>query len=135
MRFDERLDLFGGEDHLMFRSLAAAGYKIVWADRALVHQWIPPNRTSVRWVLLRSFSVGNSMTFTELNLRPAIPTAAKLLGRGVAELFVGAGVLVSGLARGTHAMVGGARHMAYGTGLITAIGGLRYREYHTTDGE
>ena len=68
-------------------------------------------------------------------LRPSISTVAKLLVRGLAETVFGAGVLVTGLVRGMHAMVGGARHMAYGTGLITAIGGIRYREYRTTDGE
>jgi hypothetical protein len=59
----------------------------------------------------------------------------KLLARGVAETVFGAGVLVTGPLRGMHAMVGGARHMAYGTGLISAIGGIRYREYASTDGE
>lgn len=135
MLFDERLNLFGGEDDLVFRSFAEAGYRIVWADRALVHEWIPANRTTVGWVLRRSFSVGNSTTFTFLELRPSFSTVAKLFGRGIAETVFGAGMLVTGLLRGMHAMVGGARHMAYGTGLITAIGGIRYREYRITDGE
>ena len=135
MRFDERLDLYGGEDDLMFRGFAEAGYRIVWADRALVHEWIPPNRTTVKWVLRRSFRVGNSITFTFLELRPRFSTVLKLLARGVAETVFGAGVLATGPLRGMHAMVGGARHMAYGTGLISAIGGIRYREYASTDGE
>jgi glycosyltransferase involved in cell wall biosynthesis len=135
LRFDQRLDLVGGEDRHMFQRIFEAGYRIVWSDRAVVREWIPANRTTWRWVLRRSFRAGNSMTFTQLDLRPGFSTAAKLFSEGMARSIVGGGLLVSGLVRGQHVLVDGARHLAYATGLLTGIGGVRYREYLNTDGE
>lgn len=135
LQFDRRLDLVGGEDRHMFQRISEAGYKIAWTDRAVVEEWIPRNRTTWRWVLRRAFRSGNSMTFTRLDLHPGLKTAALLLGEAVARSILGGGVLASGFVRGKHALADGARHLAYGAGLLTGIGGVRLREYLCTDGE
>lgn len=135
LRFDQRLDLVGGEDRHMFQRIAEAGYRIVWSDRAVVREWIPKNRTTLRWILRRSFRSGNSMTFTQLDLRPGFSTAAKLFGEGMARSIFGSGVLATGFVRGKHAVVDAACLLAYGAGLVTGIGGVRLREYLDSDGE
>ena len=119
----------------MFRRISQAGYKIIWADRAQVQDWIPPNRTTLGWVLRRSFRTGNTLAFIHLDLQPALKTAARLLGWGFFGAFVGAGVLASGLLRGPHVMINGARYLTHGAGIITGVGGIRYPGYIVTDGE
>ena len=55
--FDERLLLLG-EDTEFFFHAARAGCTIIWANDAIVHEWIPESRTRVKWLLKRSYSVG-----------------------------------------------------------------------------
>jgi GT2 family glycosyltransferase len=56
--FDERFLLGVGEDTDFFLRAVRAGCKIVWANDAIVHEWIPASRTRVMWLLRRSYTIG-----------------------------------------------------------------------------
>ena len=55
--FDERLRVMG-EDTDFFLRAAAAGCKIVWAEAAIVDEWIPPDRTRLSWLVRRAHRTG-----------------------------------------------------------------------------
>jgi glycosyltransferase involved in cell wall biosynthesis len=58
--FDPEFGLTGGEDSEFFMRLAHAGKHFAWADDAIAYGEIEPTRLTLRWVLTRAFSIGNS---------------------------------------------------------------------------
>ncbi len=60
LRFDPQLALTGGEDTMFFRSLKAAGSRIVWAPRARVGEAIPPERATFWYRLKVEYRIGNN---------------------------------------------------------------------------
>ena len=48
--FDERMALTGGSDAEFFRRFARTGHRIVWADEALVFEWVPATRSRLRCI-------------------------------------------------------------------------------------
>lgn len=125
--FDERLGLVGGEDELFFRGLAASGKKIVWADEAVAHEYVGPDRVSVEWVLRRARRLGATSAYVDRVLSEQGASIAR------AHLLIGAyrmckGLLVYLLGMVTlrkHVRVAGLRHISYGMGHIDgALGKL-----------
>jgi len=57
--FEEKFGLSGGGDTAFFRRLFLAGFKMAWADKALVHEEVPPARASLKWMMQRKYRVGN----------------------------------------------------------------------------
>jgi len=56
--FDERYNLTGGEDTHLFTRLIDGDCRIIAVDSAIVYEHLPPNRTTVRWLLQRRFLGG-----------------------------------------------------------------------------
>jgi succinoglycan biosynthesis protein ExoM len=134
-RFDERLGLTGGEDTLLFRRMSRAGYPMVWADRAIVHEWIPASRATARWVLQRAYRLGTTWSFCERDLDPSISRVLTRTIRGLGRVAWGASLLLPAALRGRHAVIGSAREICFGVGSLAGIGGLRYEEYRRTHGD
>jgi succinoglycan biosynthesis protein ExoM len=134
-RFDERLGLTGGEDTLMFRRMSRAGYTMVWADRAIVHEWIPPSRATARWVLQRAYRLGTTWSFCERDLDPSISHVLARTVRGLGRVALGASLLLPGTLRGRQGVLKSAREVCFGLGSLAGIGGLRYEEYRRTHGD
>ncbi len=57
--FDARYGLTGGEDTYLFSTLSRAGAKFVSSREALVTEYIPPERTTLAWMLKRTLRSGN----------------------------------------------------------------------------
>jgi len=57
--FDPAFGLSGGGDTVFFRGLFFGGHPMAWADKALVHEEVPPARASLSWMRTRRFRVGN----------------------------------------------------------------------------
>jgi succinoglycan biosynthesis protein ExoM len=55
MRFEARFGLTGGEDMVFFERLKHHGAKVLWCQEAKVHEAVPPERMTLRWLLRRSF--------------------------------------------------------------------------------
>jgi succinoglycan biosynthesis protein ExoM len=134
-RFDERLGLTGGEDTLMFRRMSRSGYTMVWADRAIVHEWIPASRTTARWVLQRAYRLGTTWSFCERDLDPSLSHVLARTVRGLGRVALGASLLLPRTLRGRQAVLKSAREICFGLGSLAGIGGLRYEEYRRTHGD
>ncbi len=74
LRFDERIGLGSGGDTDFSVRARQTGAKIVWADRAMVWEWIPPTRATARAVVRDAWTYGA----TKERFAPALGLAAGL---------------------------------------------------------
>ena len=134
LRFDERLGLTGGEDRDLFERVAAAGYKIVWADDAVAVELVPPTRMRARWILQRAFRYGIMTPPIERSLGGRPLTDVRLLAVGCYRVLKGTFFLPLTWPFGRHLSVTYLRHICYGAGMLAGWFGLRYHEYRRTHG-
>jgi glycosyltransferase involved in cell wall biosynthesis len=131
--FDERLALTGGEDHKLFDDLQHAGAAIVWADDAHVRDIVPPSRTTLRWLLQRSYRIGVTRSMLLRFDRVGLPRLAKRIGAGGRLMTIAAVSAARGPDRTTRirALCWGAT----GLGLMAGVFGARYEEYQVIHGD
>jgi succinoglycan biosynthesis protein ExoM len=60
LRFDPARGRTGGEDTAYFRALMAAGHPITYAPDAVLHETVPDDRASLRWLLRRRYRMGQT---------------------------------------------------------------------------
>jgi hypothetical protein len=113
VRFDETLNLIGGEDVIFFRALRARGYRIKCSPGALAFESIPRGRATLKWLMRRCLRTGASGTLlmgsANQGWRNRIGNAARGLGR------IGAGsilVVVTAAIRGRRDFPAVARALA-----------------------
>jgi len=58
--FDPEYGLSGGEDTVLFDSLAWGGARIVWCDEAVVYEHLPAERLTARWLFMRHMRGGQT---------------------------------------------------------------------------
>jgi GT2 family glycosyltransferase len=127
--FDERLALRGGEDTHFFLRTSGAGYSIVWANDAVVYEWIPPARMTARWLLRRSYRVGNTWSFCERDLSGTPWTVGMRVMKAGARIAGGICMLPLSLLAGHHATMAALRHVWQGAGYLTGLLGVSFEEY------
>ncbi|MBW4629121.1 MAG: glycosyltransferase [Brasilonema octagenarum HA4186-MV1] len=132
--FDERFALSGGEDSHFFMRLSRAGYKIVWADTALVYEWIPQNRTKMKWILRRGYRCWSTQSLCERELYPSIMVLSIRACKGIGLISQGFCLLLPSLVLGQHAIVKALLHICRGTGTLAGLAGVRYQEYKVISG-
>ena len=132
--FDERLALAGGSDHELFRRFADTGRRIVWADQAIVNDWIPASRARLGWLLRREFRVGCSLTWAERWRRPRLRSDLWLCANAGWCLAKGVALLGLSVLRGRVAAVRALRLVCSGAGRLYALAGRSYEEYRTLHG-
>lgn len=130
--FDERFALSGGEDTHFFMRVCRAGYKIVWADDAVVREWIPASRINIRWILQRGYRLANTTTICELDFTPLPITKLIYMYRGVGRVILGLLLLPVSLVKGRNAFVKALRVAFRGAGMISGVLGIHYKEYLKT---
>jgi succinoglycan biosynthesis protein ExoM len=64
--FCPEFGLTGGEDSLLFRDLQSKGCRFVWCDEAVVEEEVPLQRANARWLLQRSYRIGQTWIRGEL---------------------------------------------------------------------
>lgn len=109
-----------GEDRHFFRLIAHAGGRLVWADDAIVQEWIPAERATARRLIARMYHIARSTTRTEVSLHAGIFRRLLQLAKGIVWLAIGIVSLPAGvLARrwAVHAL----RWLAYGMGLLRGL--------------
>jgi GT2 family glycosyltransferase len=132
--FDERMALCGGSDVELFRRFARAGFRILWADAAAVHEVVPASRTTLRWVLRRALRVGASNSRVLRLHDRRVHAALRPLAHGL-WCVAKAGVLLLGAGLRGPGAAARALHLAcFGAGRIAGLLGLRVEEYRVTDG-
>jgi GT2 family glycosyltransferase len=127
--FDERLALSGGEDDHFFLRAYRAGYKMVWADEAIVHEWVFASRVNVRWILQRSYRHGNAITFCDIYLGASMRRRILKLTEAGVDVLRGLWYMQLTLTFGKAGLVRSLQWIFYGAGVISALAGYRYEEY------
>ncbi len=129
--FDPRFGLIGGSDRHFFQRVHMAGYKIVWADDAIVYEWIPASRAKAGWLIKRRFRVGSSVSLIERDLTPTLAALIKRIIKALGSLGIGFLLLLGGIFGGRVVLLKGAMWFAYGFGMIAGLLGFSYREYQS----
>jgi hypothetical protein len=127
--FDERFARTGGEDTHLFVRAHLRGYRIVWADEAIVHEFVPPGRTTAAWLLRRSFRYGNTWGLCEREFWPGLRGRVRRVGREMLNIITGLGALPQALLSGKVATVRCLGPICEAAGNIGGVAGLRYEEY------
>ena len=132
--FDERLALTGGSDTHFFLRVWRAGFKIVWADEAVVTEHLSGGRLTLGYVLRRGFRTGNTRGLCERDFGRA--RGQRDVGAVRASWRVAKGVFLLPLSVfvGTHAVVHSARTALQGAGYLAGRVGVRFDGYRNPDG-
>ncbi len=125
--FDARLRLAGGEDIRFFKDVEDLGARIVWADDAIVNEFVPATRSNAKWLLRRAFRIGNSRSVALLLDGASLTRRLKRMTRGLIDIGIGVVLLVG--ARTKARRMTSIAQSALGLGLIAGAMGLRYDEY------
>ncbi|MDP3495519.1 MAG: glycosyltransferase family 2 protein [Hyphomonadaceae bacterium] len=83
LRFDPAYGRSGGEDTTFFAQLQRAGVVMVYTEKAVVDEPIPPSRSTLEWLKIRAFRAGQ--TWGLLELRNGKPKAV-LVGMSLAKM-------------------------------------------------
>ncbi|MEA5520325.1 glycosyltransferase [Limnoraphis robusta Tam1] len=87
--FDERFAIIGSEDTHLFMRLHKEGAKIVWADEAIVREWIPQSRINLKWLLERSYWGWSARSLFERELYPSFKIQGIRFIKGCGLVTVG----------------------------------------------
>lgn len=126
--FDMEFSLTGGEDVEFFTRAKALGATFAWASNARVFEDIPLSRTTLRWITMRSFRIGNTNAHTQLLWRYRhlghLAIFVKSIGRLMTTMIV---ILPTAKRKGQmiEAMCLSLRSL----GEIAALLGIRYQAY------
>ncbi len=128
--FDDRFDLTGGEDWDFFVRLHESGGLIFWADEAVVDEWVPPSRTTLKYVLQRAYRTGSVISFrtsqSQSHLQKSISVARSILC-GIKRT----GLLIASLTRDRSEVVKALQNVYCCAGLVAGAFGMRYEQYRT----
>lgn len=133
-RFDHEFALTGSSDSHYFRRLHRAGYKIVWADEALVYEWVPPSRVTVAAIVRRSFRIGNGLCRIALESEPGAATVIVALIGALSRLVRGSGQLLFFALGPAHRRLRALDTIASGAGRIVALLGGSTAAYERIHG-
>lgn len=128
LRFDERFNRTGGEDQRFFGCMIDAGYRVVTAEKALVREWIPESRTTLRYLLRRKFRIGNTLALIdriEGGRKRLVIRFIKAVGR----IGLGLAQSVMLLPWGVAGLVEALCTLAWGAGTLAGLFGVIHREY------
>ncbi|MBZ5672465.1 MAG: glycosyltransferase family 2 protein [Acidobacteriia bacterium] len=128
--FDDRFSLTGGEDMDFFVRLYESRGLISWADEAIVEEWVPTSRMTLKYVLQRAYRAA-SVTAYRPCLSHSRTRKLACVVRGVLRSMRGICLLLVSLARGRVEMVKALQRVSSGAGVIAGAFGLRYEQYHT----
>jgi cellulose synthase/poly-beta-1,6-N-acetylglucosamine synthase-like glycosyltransferase len=81
VHFDERLTQ--GSDYELSSRLAARGFRIVWADDAIVWESVPRERACASYVVRRAVADGSATTHIERFRRGALRAGAHAVAHGI----------------------------------------------------
>lgn len=132
--FDPVFGMSGGEDTHLFAQLRELGCRLVWSDRAVVHETIPPSRTTTEWLLQREFRRGQTLGLSLKHRQAGALLLARRGAKGLVEIGAGAAMTVAGLPRGRAGWFRGVRRMGFGVGILSGLIGRQHQEYEVIHG-
>ena len=132
LRFDPHFDRTGGEDACFFGRAIAAGHRMVTAERAVVHEWIPASRATLRYLLRRRFRMGITLAMIDRIEGGKARLAIRVL-KGAGRIALGLSQTVTVLPRGFAGLATAFCTMAWGAGALAGLCGITFREYDSAD--
>jgi len=132
VRFETAYAHTGGEDTHCFWRVAALGEAVLWCDEAIVHEWVPPERTTVGWLARREYREGGTVALVERDLGASAVARGGRILRGAGRIAQGVLWLVSSpplSPRLAARAVEGVKLAARGLGMIAGTLGVRFLEY------
>lgn len=127
--FDNRFALSGGSDAYLFLTLNKMGYKIIWADEAIMYDGIPATRTTVKWNLLRSYRTWSNYSSFEKEMYPSFTKQFIRMLKGIALIVLGLLRLIPSLFLGKAAIVMALMYVSRGLGTLGGLVDIYYEEY------
>jgi succinoglycan biosynthesis protein ExoM len=132
--FDERFGLTGGEDTHFFARAVGAGFRIVWADEAVVRELVPAARARPPWLLRRAFRSGSATSIIAYELKPSTVTRVTRLVKGFGRVVQGILTLPAVVTGGRGALMRSGQRIFLGAGSVAGVLGITYEEYRRTTG-
>lgn len=133
--FDKRFALTGGEDTHLFMRIYRAGYKLVWADSAIVYEWIPQSRTNAKWILMRGYRSHSTYAICEKELDPLLKVLITRMLTGSSRIAIGIITLLPSILLGRSFAVTALLQIYQGAGLLAGLMGKSYEEYQNIHGD
>jgi succinoglycan biosynthesis protein ExoM len=127
--FDNRFAIAGGSDAYLFLTLNKAGYKIIWANEAVVEDWIPCSRTNLKWILFRGYRTWSNYSAYEKELYPSLTLQTIRILKGLTLIILGILRLIPSLLLGKVALATSLLFIFRGMGTLGGLLDLYYQEY------
>lgn len=128
--FDNRFALSGGEDSHFFMRVYRMGYKMVWANDALVYEWVPKSRINIGWVLRRGFRTWSTHSLVEKELEPSLKVQTIRMLKGSGLIMIGLLLLLPSLLS-KHQLISALLKISRGLGTFSGLIGWHLQEYQT----
>lgn len=133
--FDERLALIGGEDTLLFYKLQQINAKCVWANDAIVEEFLPESRVRILWLFQRAYRLGNEALFIERYLgKPMFLMIPMRLAKVGYRIILGIIMLLSSIIMGYTFVIKGISNIFRGFGGLAGVFCIKYNEYKNIHG-
>lgn len=127
INFDKRFNTTGGEDTYFGFKALDKGAKIYWAEKAIVYETIPENRTTLKWIFFRTYREAITYIYI-LKLEKKYFRLLKKLLATIVYLFIGiAGLILTPFQ--LRSRYWGALKLAESLGGFAGLFGFKYHEY------
>lgn len=126
--FDPQFGLTGGEDRDFFVRLTALGMRFARAAGAIVFEYVPAQRTRLKWSLMRAYRTGNSDMRIALKYQRNPAGIAKEVAK-IGAALISAPVLFVAFSLTPTRRLDGLQKLCRAAGKIGALFGHRHYEY------